>query len=665
VSATAVNDPNQCDTRSSPGAHLTASARGERSNGVAASSSYLRQYSRAALIAAGAIYLLHLCLLALSIFDYRVTIDSAYDVAMARQWGEHWLVPWDHVNFGPQGRPNLQGPLFQAAIGWLGWLFGGNGDDYVLANAIAALVQWSAAVGSAAFFAFQLDGAWALLFAVSLLTGAACASSSFAVGIPSGWLFILVGWSIWFFVRGRPIFASIAGSLAIYVHVAGFAVVPVAILITAVLTKRWRDLWVVGVLIGILTFPYAFHVIRYLNYFSSAQSYPALLFDPLLDLLTIAGMVTILMQPRRNPFLAAWLVAPMVWLLHDPARLILQSALAGSVIAGVMLAQATRRIVSAGASAFVACVIPAVATIFPFGVPALAPELSWDMGLRYPRGVDWQTAAELANKINQARLTKQLIADYQPALCPALAVFAPITCEKGHWVEVQPRHDAADNLPAFDKIYILPLPADDPLLTSVEARGWITPHGSVSANTIVTLSRYIPLKSIAVLVPALVRDSSAGLSAIAINNTISLGNWRSVASVGAARRRQTELEAQRVLAGRIELACLLYADALETLNPEEARSLRRCARGFGVLASFLSDGFTVDYISDARLSALKQELRDFAIESAQYSSTARDQGLISRLNEIIATALNIHDDTLAERPKGNLFPWIDGYSLPK
>jgi hypothetical protein len=644
---------------------LTASAREERSNDVAASSWYLRQYSRAALITAGTIYLLHFGLLAASIFDYRVTIDSAYDVAMARQWGEHLLVPWDHVNFGPQGRPNLQGPVFQAAIGWLGRMFGGNGDDYVLANSIAALVQWSAAIASAAFFAFQLDGAWALLFAVSLLTGAACASASFAIGIPSGWLFILVGWSIWCFVRGRPILASIAGSLAIYMHVAGFAVVPVAILIAALLTKRWRDLLVVGVLVAILTSPYAFHVIRYLNYFSGAQSYPALLFDPLLDLLTIVGMVTILMQPRRNPFLAAWLVAPMVWLLHDPARLILQAALAGSVVAGLILAQAMRRIARFRLAALVACVVPAVATIFPLGVPALAPELSWDMGFRYPRGVDWQTAAALADKINQAGLSNQLIADYQPALCPALAVFAPITCEKGHWVEVQPRHDAADDLPAFDKVYILPLPAGDPLLTSMEVRGWITSHASVSANTIVTLSRHIPLKSIAVLVPALVSDNSAELSAIAINNTISLGNWRSVVSVSAAQRRQTELEAQRVLAGRIELACLLYADAQETLNSEKARSLRRCARGFGVLASFLSDGFTIDYISDARLTAFRRELRDFEIESAQYSSVDRDQGLISRLNEITAAALDIHDDTFAERPKGNLFPWIDGDNLLK
>jgi hypothetical protein len=102
-----------------------------------------------------------------------VTIDSAYHISMGRDYAQHGLVPWDRINFGPGGRPNLQGPLLQAAIGGLGRLLGGRGDDYVLANAILAVIQWAAAMGTTAFFTFWLGGEIAMLLAVALLSGAA------------------------------------------------------------------------------------------------------------------------------------------------------------------------------------------------------------------------------------------------------------------------------------------------------------------------------------------------------------------------------------------------------------------------------------------------------------------------------------------------------------
>src|SRR5207302_10227197 len=107
--------------------------------------------------------LLHGGLLAASLSDYRVTIDSAYHVAMGRAYGEHGLVPWDHINFGPGGRPNLQGPLLHAAIGGLGRLLGGRGDDYVSANSILAVIQWFAAMGTVAFFSLMPGGELAML----------------------------------------------------------------------------------------------------------------------------------------------------------------------------------------------------------------------------------------------------------------------------------------------------------------------------------------------------------------------------------------------------------------------------------------------------------------------------------------------------------------------
>jgi hypothetical protein len=144
-----------------------------------------------AVVVTCAILLLHGGLLAVSIPDYRVTIDSAYHVSMGRYYGEHALALWDHINFGPCGRPNLQGPLLHTAIGRVGRLLGGTGDDYVRANSLLAVIQWAAAMGTAAFFAFCLGGEIAMLLAVALFSGAAFAGTSFAVGIPSGWLFIL------------------------------------------------------------------------------------------------------------------------------------------------------------------------------------------------------------------------------------------------------------------------------------------------------------------------------------------------------------------------------------------------------------------------------------------------------------------------------------------
>ncbi len=617
----------------------------------------LRQYSHSALIAAGTIFLIHFALLGASIFDYRVTIDSAYHVSIARQWGEHWLVPWDQINFGPRGRPNLQGPLFQAAIGDLGRLLGGAGSDYVLADAVVSLAQWAAAILTAGFFALQLGGGWAALFAVSLLSGAGFASSSFAVGVPSGWSFIFIGWAISFFVRGRILPSAIATSLAVYVHVAGFAMAPLAILLAAALTRRWGGLVRVGLLTAVLTSPYSIHVLQYLDWFSNAQAHPAVLFDPLLDLLAAAGALMILRRPRDNPLLAAWLVAPLVWLLHDPCRLILQSGLAGGVAAGLMLADATRHIRNSHTAARLGCAIAAAATIFPLGVPALAAEVTWDLGLRYPRAIDWRQTSELATEIERAGLANRLIADYQPALCPALAVFGRLSCEKGHWVEVQARHDPADDLSAVDKAYILPLFADDPVLVETERRGWVKAYGSAGANTIVTLSPDLSPDAVARAVTPVIGRDSDWLGHNATNNTIDISNWPSLISSTAARRREVALQAQRVRAGRIELACLLYAASTQAANPLQARRLRRIAGGFGAAASFLSDGFAVDYISQTRLALFERSLITLAL-TAKEDPGAPDAELIAGLNDALAKILDMRSDSFAERPAGNLFPWM-------
>jgi hypothetical protein len=58
---------------------------------------------------------LHGILLLSTLPDYFVGIDSGYPVSLARWYGEHGSAWWDHINFGPGGRPNLQGPLMHMA----------------------------------------------------------------------------------------------------------------------------------------------------------------------------------------------------------------------------------------------------------------------------------------------------------------------------------------------------------------------------------------------------------------------------------------------------------------------------------------------------------------------------------------------------------------------
>jgi hypothetical protein len=425
-----------------------------------------------------------------------------------------------------------------------------------------------------------------------------------------------------------------------------------------VLTRRWRELALAGLITAIATAPYSIFLVWHLRWFTRAQGYPALLFDPLLDLLGIFGTLMLLRRPRDHAFAAAWLLGPLVWLAHDPARLILQWALPASVAAGLLLARATARISQPRRALLFGWAITAAATFFPLGIPALAPEISWGLGLRYPRGLDWMQASRLAAIIHGAGLTGRLVSDYQPALCPALAAFAPLSCEKGHWIEVQPRPDPADAIGAAGKIYILPLPAGDPVLTAMERRRWIRAYGSVEANTVAAIAPNPPVNEVAAAVVPIVTRESEWLGRNAVNNTIAFNNWRDVISSRAQSAREARLRAQRASAGRIELACLLYADSIEHAHPAQARRVRWTAREYGVMASFLSDGFAIDYLTQSRLAAFRADLIKVARRIPAADPAGGSASLMAALHDAAVTALDAQGELFVERPKGNLFPWL-------
>ncbi len=613
---------------------------------------------RPVLIAASVIVLLHLVLLALAIPDYRVTIDSAYHIALGREWAEHWPALWDRINYGPEGRPNLQGPLFQIAIGALGWTLGGAGADYVHANAILAVLQWLVAIGTAAVIAYKISGEWAALFAVSLITGAGFTSTSFAIGIPSGWVFIFTAWAIYYLVRERDIAAGLAASLAIYCHIGGFATAPLGMFAAATFSRRWRELIRAGVIAGVLTAPYALFVLYHLRWFSGERSHSALLFDPLLDALAIAGAIRVFRRARKYPLMAGWLIAPVAWLPHDPGRFILQWGLGGGVAAVILLAAGMNRAVQRRRALILGCAFVLVTQLFPLGIPSLAPEIAWDLGLRYPREINWDRARTLAGEIKANGMHHRLIVDYQPALCMAIAVYQPVTCENGHWIEVQPRVDPADYLPATTKVYVLPLPSTDSELTSFQTRGWVATHGSADDNTIVTLAANLPPDATRLASSRIVHEA-AWLGANAINNTIELSSWRSGALGSAQLNHQRALAVQRIHAGRLELAALIEAQALETSAPAKVWRMRRVARGFGVIASLLGDEMSVDYLSDARMAKLRTAFKLLSATADPQGATAFDPALVAKSEALLRSTFDGLPKTFAERPAGNTIPWFD------
>jgi hypothetical protein len=602
------------------------------------------------IIAAIVIFCLHGALLLSTLTDWRVTLDSGYHVSLARQYGEHGMVAWDWINFGPGGRPNLQAPLLHLTVGAMGRAMGGTGDNYVLANAILAAAQWVAAMATAAFFALLLGGEWAMLLAVALLSGAGYAAASFAAGIPSGWLFILIPWAIHFFLRRRSTLATITASAAIYVHLAGFAMVPLAMIVAAALGRRWRDLIRVGVAIAIITAPCSLHCLRYAAWFSGVRNCSPLLFDPVLDLLGLIGLAAAMRRPCDNAFLIAWAIAPLAWLFQDPGRFVVQSGLAASVLAALCLSAWLVRMRETNRAAVAALVI-ALATLPPFGTPALAAEVAWAAGVRYPRALDWQEASALAGAIERHGLAEKLVADYQPALCPAIAVYAPIACEKGHWVEVQPPVDTADALAAASKVYVLPLRADDPALEEMVRRGWLRAWGGAADSTVITLASAVPLETASAAAGQIVAAEGAWLSAHAIDNALHSGEWVAMFSPSKLRVRRVQLLDQRERTGRIQLALLVYAAALEPPFPQEAAAMRRAARSFGVIASFLGDGLARGFETRAAAARLRWRL---GMLSAAAQSMGRqpppDVEFERALNETVEVYLASRGAAFFERP---------------
>ncbi len=556
-----------------------------------------------------AVLALHGLLFVIALPDYFVGIDSGYHVSLARWYGEHGSAWWDHINFGPAGRPNLQGPLMHMAIGCLGRALGGDGMGYVRANAILALMQWAAAMFTAWFFARRYGSDWAALFAVALLSGALFASISFAIGLPSGWIFIFSAWAGWCFVEGRLTLAILFTTAAIYTHLGGYAMAPLAVFAAAVINRKWKALAIMGGATAVLTSPYTIHFLGNLEWYRGQRGDEALMLAPLIYMPAVFGVVRLLRRPRENVFLVAWLAAQTPWIVQDYKRFLLQATLVLAVIAGIELARFREWMTPRLRVAFTICLV-AIATIFPLTLPALAFEVMWNFGPRSPRMLDWNERKQLAEVIGRAGLNHRLVNVWNPTQCISMAVFVPMTFEGGHWVEVQPRVYAARQLSAGVKVYALPAPPDDPGLRNLADRGFLTIHGGTWLNSIVTLKGPVPLETAARSLARVGSQEAAWLARYAENNR--MPGVRELLSTEAVMRYRARACDQRARAGRIKAAILVYAYALEKDHPDRASGARGTARGFGEIANLLGDEATLDFRSEAHHRQLKANLAEWS-----------------------------------------------------
>jgi hypothetical protein len=552
----------------------------------------------------------HLGLILLSLNDHFVSIDSGYHVSLGRYYAEHLTAFWDHINYGPYGRPNLQGPLFHVAIGALGWILGGSGDAYVLANTLLAVLQWVAAVFTVVFFSRRLGGDWAALFAVALFAGDYLASVSFSLGVPSGWIFVLTPWAVHAFLRENWLASALLTSAVIYVHLGGYATAPLGIFLAAVLTRRWRGLFLVGGLTTLFTAPYTLHFLTFRSWYIGETGHVATFASPLILALGLAGLSRVLFAPRRNLFLLVWALAPIAWLFQDYTRFLGQSTLVAVALGGIVLANVRHRWVGPRWRPRFAGALLILATAAPMSLPGLALRSTWAMGLRFPRMMEWDVARTLAGIIREEGLEDRLTYVYNHSFGPALAVFTPLTLEKGHWVEVQPRPDPVDWISAGEKTYVMPVPPADPVLRALEEAGLLRIHGGTPRSAVLTLPRAADTEALGFPLSRLVAEESRWLADHARNNV--LEPVRDVLSREGIADRRAFLMGQRIHAGRVAVATLVLAYALEAHHPETAVTVRRCVRGFSSIAAFLSDEWSINFIDPQRHETLRENFGKLA-----------------------------------------------------
>ncbi len=90
---------------------------------------------------------------------------------------------------------------------------------------------------------------------------------------------------------------------------------------------------------------------------------------------------------------------------------------------------------------------------------------------------------------------------------------------------------------------------------------------------------------------------------------------------------------QKAHVGRVQLAVLIYAYAIEADDPDLAAGVRRSARGWGSVANFVGDETALDYVDEVRFERFRQNLRSFARELEVLRTQARPSPELDRATD--------------------------------
>jgi hypothetical protein len=465
---------------------------------------------------------------------------------------------------------------------------------------------------TAVYFARRLGGDWAALVTAALLSGSVFAAGPFFVGVPSGWIFVLTPWAIHFFLREQYVVAGCLTAAVMYVHLGGAPAAALGVFLAAVFTRRWRGLLVTGAVAGVLSSPYLIHFARHREWYTGRRGHVAGSVAVLIYVVAVPGIIRMFRRPRENLFPLVWMAAPIAWLFQDSLRFFLQSTVAAAAIAGVfvatMLARFSGRIRAVPAGALVM-----LATVYPLSIPTLPLEAAWAAGHRFPRELDWAEARTLADVVTRNGLSDRIVHSYYDSLSGAMAVYEPrLRQQFGHWGEVRPRRDPARDISAGAKLYVLPVPPDDPVLKRFADAGWIRIHGGSRLTTIATLPQARSVEEVTPPLAEAISEEAAWLHNHAVNNRFP--PMPDLFSPAAIARHRERMAVQRTHAGRIEAAVLIYAYALEKTRPDIAVGVRGSVRGWGSMANFLGDETAMDYLSDERFARFKENVGRFGRE---------------------------------------------------
>jgi hypothetical protein len=197
------------------------------------------------------------------------------------------------------------------------------------------------------------------------------------------------------------------------------------------------------------------------------------------------------------------------------------------------------------------------------------------------------------------------------------------------------------------------------MLAAMRSRGWIDVSGGDDTTAIVRLARRPSIDDAASAASGIISNEALWLGRNAINNALSYEDLPRLISAAAMADFREELATQRAHQGRLELASLIYAWALEPDDPEQALEMRRVALRLGVIASYIGDDFALDFISGRRFAELREQFLELAARSTRLAfDPSPSVELMASFNSLLRTVLGNHRNLFPGRQPGDWLPWL-------